>query len=230
MKQKLYYGLVLIMSMFISCEKDEPTISEPIYSAFNEQILVENTNDTILVGDTLWVSAVINSELYDYATDELIELEKASFLLSGFINNLKSDNDSVAFIDTNIDIVEENGELLLVNIADNFEQVSINLDIKFGYPNDNGVLRFGIIPRFEATYAMEFEAFVYFGAERESGTDYSDNADKGVISLTYENEYINDTIYYKLPYEYQQHYNSYYNTISMLNKEYYFFKVISRVD
>lgn len=227
--KKLSYIIAFLAIIVISsCDKDESVSSQAKYGTFREQVTVENVSDTFLLGDTIWLSASINNELYDYSTQQAVDIENASFMLSGFINSLKENDDSSFFIYENFEIVEDIGEIMIVNVLNTYDQISYNFDLKFGGPYENHDLRFGLIPKFEAVFAMEFEGVAIYGPDRINYEDFSEENEKALIDFYFSNDNINDTVYYTLPYNYQQYYNNYYNSLDITNKEFYFFEVVNK--
>ena len=227
MNIKYLNGLIalLVFIQLLSCEKNlDGTIPELKEKYFREGIDIDVVNEKYTLGDTIWFSASISTDLKDTKTGEVITLENQTFILNGVINLLKRRYDSLLFIQNNFDLIEDLGEVQLINVL-NSEPEAYNFDIMFGKPLLTNNVRFGLVLNYQGIFALEFKGLVYYGSERDEYDNYSLENEKGFIDLSFSNSSINDSIFYALPTDYIIYYQNYYNGSDIYSNKFYFFEV-----
>ncbi|MDA3893781.1 MAG: hypothetical protein PF517_19125 [Salinivirgaceae bacterium] len=226
MNNRIYIVLgIFLISLIIGCKKDENVTKQSTVKYFNDIIEVANPHDTILPGDTIWIEADFKDRLVDSYSQESFDLDNSTFIVSGFLNKLKSKFDSLSFLDNNFEIVEDIGEFQIANVVHRIDQISYDFDIRCGKPLESNKLRFGIVANYQAVFAVEFVAMVFFGEERVDYNDFSEENSNGKISLSFNNSDINDSVYYYLPEDYRNYFDGYYNSLDIINKKFYFFNI-----
>lgn len=224
-----YIHILLILTgvlTFVSCEKiSEEDFQSTVQEYFYDSINVENFKEQYIKGDTIWFSANIKDELLDFNSGEQIILKNQTYILAGVINLLMPQYDSLFFLDQNIDIVEDIGEIQLINVL-NSTPPSYTFDMRFGKPLNSNEIRFGIIPNYPGIFGVEFEGWVYYGSERDDFDDFSFDNHKGYLDLSFSGDNINDSVFYALPPEYLYNYEPYYNSVKVSNKKFFFLDII----
>lgn len=216
---------ILLIVLLASCDKfadEDVQVSDK--KQFYDKIGVDNNQVKYSIGDTIWFSANFDGESKDGITNEYVSLENQTFILHGMVNLLKREFDSLSFVYQNFDLVEDIGEVQLINVI-NVDQSGYSFDIKFGRPLESNNLRFGLIANYPGIFASDFSAWVYYGSERNDFNDFSTDNENGDISVAFSMDAINDSIYYALPVDIRYYYENYYNTSDIANKDFYFFEV-----
>jgi hypothetical protein len=143
--------------------------------------------------------------------------------LSGVINLIEPQYDSLIFIDRNFDIIEEDGNVVFINVF-NSTQSSYSFDIKYGKPLNTNNVKFGLILDYPGIFGIEFNGYVYYGDDRTDYDDYS-LENKGYINFIFGMNSINESIYHTISIESRYKYDNYYNTNKMAHKRVFFIDV-----
>ena len=231
MRLKFINTFIIIIGIltFVSCEKmDENDFQNIQQEYFYEFIEIENSIEKYNTGDTIWFSANISNELQDRNTGKIINLENQTYILNGNINLLMPHFDTLYFLNQNIDIVEDIGDIQLINVINSTPQ-SFTFDIKFGKPLNSDDVRFGIITNYPGILAIEFEGWVYYGSERDDYNDFSLDNHKGYLDLSFNTDNTNDSIYYALPPNYIYNYDNYSTSTMIAANKFFFFDVIEEL-
>jgi len=214
---RYWYFLVLVSFLFSCSKNDDVNI---IYDkVFKEEIIVKDTLKKYSIKDTIWFEIIPDSINIEENTGEKVNLRNTTYILSGVINLLKPQYDSLVFIDRNFDVVEKRGNILLINIL-NATQSSYSFDVEFGELSNTNSAEFGIITDYPGIFAIDFEGLVFYGENRTQYDDFSIE-NKGHLDLIFGNEDTNDSIYNSLPSDYKYKYDSYYNKRILKNKVYF---------
>lgn len=230
---KLYYIYIVLIIFSIvtltSCEKmDTEDFQTTQQEYFYEFIEIENSLEQYSINDTIWISADIDDVLIDMNSGHSINLENQTYILTSDINLLMPQFDTLSFLNHNFDIIEDIGEIQIMNVLNGTSSSppSFSFDIKFGKPINSNKVRFGIIANYPGVLAIEFEGLVYYGSERDDYDDFSLDNHKGYLDLSFSNEAINDSVYYKLPSKYRNSYDNYYNSTMISANQFFFIDVV----
>ncbi len=220
----IIFGLLLLA--LSSCNKDVvESANESNENYFREYMNIENNKEQYLLGDTLWFSGDFSNVMRDTRLSEDITLENQTFILHGLVSLLKPQYDSVYFINENFELLIDEGEMKLVNVL-NTDPESYSFDIRFGRPLLTNEVKFGLVLNYEAIFSIEFEALVFFGAERQDYDDFSLDNGKGYIKLDFNADTINDSLFYNLPTYYRYYYQNYFYASEISLNKYFFFEVL----
>lgn len=222
--EKIYKVIVFIVLAIglTNCSKDSETY-EPLYNQFAEKIFVDNPADTVIIMDTIWFSAAFNDRLVSSNTQEAFDIKNATFAISGVIESLWSNEDSILFINENFEVVEQKGEVSLVNVFSVGQRMKYGFDISCSANEGDYELKFGIVCRYKALFSVQFEGVVFHGENRDDFSDYSDDHNRDRLIVRFGNDNVNDSLYYGLSSAYQ-----WYDAINVINNRYYFFEVVDK--
>ncbi len=228
MKARYVYIIYLIAGIvaITSCKKDSdvgtPTKEESYFYGFMN---IENNMVEYALGDTIWFNSDIENELTDSKTGKVIELENQTFILNGMVTLLKPEFDTLPFIYNNFHVIEDIGEIQLINII-NTQDNTYNFDIRFGKPLHTNQVRFGLLLDYRGIMSVEYKSWVYYGSERNDYDDFSTDNSKGYIDFKFNTDELNDSIYYNLPIEYHNYFDSYYTPAKISERKFYFIEVV----
>ncbi len=228
MRIKYLYKFLLMACIvtITSCEDDNiaetPKIEE---SSFNGLMDIDNTQSKYYLDDTIWFYANIKNELTDNKTGKKVTLENQTFILSGTVNLLKPEIDTLPFIYQNFHVIENIGEIQLINVI-NTDNNAYTFDIRFGKPINSNEVKFGLLLNYRGILAIEYKSWVYFGSERDDYNDFSTDNSKGYIDMAFNNaDNLNDSIYFDLPNKYRNYFDSYYTATKISANKFYFIEV-----
>lgn len=193
---------------------------------FEHSIKVENGQLEYALNDTIWIKGEMPATLISVQSGEEVTFQNASFLLSGELLLLYTENDSASFLERNFSVTVNKGEVELINVVANGE-TRFQIDIKYGKPLENNIIYFGLVPKFEGVFGFKALSNVYYGENRTDYTDMSWNNKKGVINHYFDNEEINDEAYSEIPVEVKQYFEYLYGSSFISDKDFYFFNVIA---
>ena len=115
---KIYIAFLSLI-VFSSCTKNMNDLTTDIGNKlFEFEINISEEKGQYAFGDTLWIETEIELLANDIYSNTNLSLPNASALISCVVNKIYSTVDTLDFINSNFNILIENGGFELVNVID----------------------------------------------------------------------------------------------------------------
>ncbi|MBI9068507.1 MAG: hypothetical protein JEZ09_14525 [Salinivirgaceae bacterium] len=215
--------IIFIVFIFNGCSKSLDDLNTT-NKLFEFAININEEKEAYQYGDTLWIETEINSAYSDYSTDQDVSINNASVLISCAVNKLYSNIDSLYFIDSNFNIIIENGRLELINVIDN-EQTSYIFDVRYGLPFNSNKLKVGLILSFPGTFAITASGKVFYGENRTDSNDLTGKDEVADVNYIFNVENVNKTIFDNLPTNEYNYFKNIYTESIINSKQVYFIDI-----
>jgi hypothetical protein len=174
---KRFTGIVSLLTVVLfvlssaRCDNDEPFASQEL--TFVLPVTIKPSDDTILVGDTLWLKVDVSDSLYEFNTKRKIRLPRYSFGQTSIIVR--------KLIGSSIGLSDQESAGSKFNIIDTSNAITFLgdtfIDVLFSYNDltDNYKLFLGFVPKengvfclqFLGPYTLQYEGFVDLGKNDE---------------------------------------------------------------
>lgn len=154
MKQTIYLAFYTFSFLLIyACAKDDDFSIEPLYN-FETSAIVEPTNESILIDDTLWISAMIDGEIKELESNEMVSFNEANILSNYIVKSWElgdySFNDGAY-------------NFKFVSSAQYTTELGDATMIGLNYDNEDGIyqLKFGIVFNQPGIYSIDTDLIAY---------------------------------------------------------------------
>jgi len=220
-------GLVLFTIALTQCQKQEELISQDSHY-FKVNFTVENTQDSMVVGDTLWISSTIPGYLIDTATNKYFYITDAVISMNPIIRSWKADDQQYQSDNYHFSFDSPGNYLFRTNEATVF-------DLQYAKTGSDYHARFGVIFNNTGIYSIDGDYLKYNNIATNSteyyggGTIVFYNSDQSYQSgylLSYFDSEVNHLRWYNQLSEQEK---LVFQPIDEQNAEkYYFIKIVNR--
>lgn len=142
--------ILSFITIFSTCKKGGLCGDNNTYTFENNYATASPNNDSVLIGDTIWIEINIPSKLRDINTNQIVDFSNAvsignSFGVGEFIGGSISDPGTIGAVN-NFSYITIKGHLINDNILNERIQFSFNKI------NDSFYLKVGVIPKITGAY------------------------------------------------------------------------------
>ena len=227
MGRRIYLLCVVLVSVLAinSCDGLFSGVNpEENINYFQVKLNIENPQKYYHLDDSIVCWLEVPEQLTDVVTGDSLILENSTFIFNGLINFIYQEKDTLEFLEDNFSLNIEEGELESTGILD-YKNTQYSLVMRYGNPDPNRKLRFGIIPHFPGYFSFEAAGQVYFGPERTDPNDFSMANSVGILTHNFNIDDINQDVFMEIPEAIRLNYTSVYSQQAIDSNLFFFFKV-----